>query len=195
MHIYICKECHLYKIYIYMHVYIWMLYELSYRTFIICMYVYKYFILLPYTVSLFNNEFYSLFRVLSSMIQISAATAQILYQSLHLILWSYTYFWTPSTAYSNHYIPYHTVSVLATNLICRAFLFSSSLKSINTTSGVYCTATIVLPLKTPPFNYKYPLTSPVGVLWGKLLLNPVLPFSVQKTAGAHPLLCQGLKSS
>lgn len=63
-----------------------MFYELAYKTCITCTYVYKYLVFLPYIASLFNNELYSLFRVLFSRIQISAATAQIPYLSLYLVL-------------------------------------------------------------------------------------------------------------
>lgn len=75
--------CHLY----YTHTYVCMcIYELAYNMCIICMYVYKYLVVLPYLASLFNKELYSLSRALFSRIQISAATAQTPYLSLYLVL-------------------------------------------------------------------------------------------------------------
>lgn len=69
-----------------------MLYELAYKTCIISTYVYKYLVVLPYIVLLFDNKLYSLSRVLLSKIQISAAMVRIPYLSLYFVSQRYIHF-------------------------------------------------------------------------------------------------------
>lgn len=83
-----------------------------------CTYLCKRLMLLPFFASHFNNELYKLFRAPLSRIQISAATAQIPYLSLYLVLARYIHFCTHSTTYFNHDLPYE----LSTNSTCSVLL-------------------------------------------------------------------------
>lgn len=101
-------------------VYVWLLYELAYKTRIICTYLCKYLMLLLCFASHFNNKLYNLFRAPFTRIQISAATAQIPYLSLYWVLARYIHFCTHSTTYFNHDLPYQ--DELSTNSTCSVLL-------------------------------------------------------------------------